>query len=351
MWLAAGAVLTGIGVFATGREELRRYRLWLVFSIWMMLAFVWIAVRVNTLAGVMLMFIALRVMMKVWAPAVSHVLTQKMADGVTDALFGARQASLPTLDFRSVKKLREESRPRDAIRHLETVLDGTPDDFESRFLLASIYAEDLRNLSEAERQIRKLESFATVSPSNKDMARQRLSTWKTAQGSAPAKSRGMQPATFHKLPAMPARPSVPSAPVLVQPPQPVVETNIASHQTVEDLCVVGSYGSAMQMLEAILAEKPDDLAGWAIKARIYVQYLAQPWQADKALRHVMDAADILPQQVEAVNKLAEALARNKEHAMKAGRLWRKLTEAPSVPIEQKVVMLSRLRKWEAAMSG
>ena len=232
-------------------------------------------------------------------------------------------------------------------------MELTPDDFEARYWLATVYAEDLHNLAAAEREVAVIAGYSTIGPGSKEMARQRLATWKAT----PLAQLG-PPKVVKKIQEPYQPPTGPNAAVPddMPPPLPTVPTAAAeeimevSHPSVELLFTQGKYGSAVQMLETMLAANPADLVGWAIKARIYVQYLKQPDMADKALRHIFGADDFQPHEVGAMQNLAEAFAMSKDDSMKAGRLWRKLLEAPSVSLEQKIVIQARLKRWSAGES-
>ncbi|HEY1170036.1 MAG TPA: hypothetical protein VGH19_01590 [Verrucomicrobiae bacterium] len=347
-WLLLAVILVGFSIAATRHAETRRYRVRLIASLLLMEFWVCLVARATSLTVLLPLGILGFVLMRLCMPALSHIMAQAMADKATDAMFGEREPAPPVLERRTVNHLRKKYRPEEAIVHLLEVLDKNPDDFESRFLLASIYVEDMRDLPSAEREIQFIQKSRAISPSLQALAVQWLKIWQEAFHAGAMELEGLRSPGAPKPVVVETPPvetvSIPVEELPVPKPAPV-----ASHEAVNELCGAGNYGSAMRMIDGMLGEKPDDLAGWAIKARIHVQYLAQPAQADNALRHVLDAADILPEHVEAVNKLAEAFARSKDHYMKAGRLWRKLNEAPSIPVEEKEVILSRLKTWEAAV--
>ena len=279
-------------------------------------------------------------LLRVCTPALSHIITQKMADKATDAMFGEQEPAPPALELQTVRKLRKQRRYEEAIQHLETVLQGTPDDFESRFILACIYAEDLRDLAAAEREMKRIMDAYTISPGVQAMARQRLEIWQETHRCAKMILEGkMDPA--EEL-VVQIEPTV-SEPVI--PPVPVGNV-AASYEIVEDLCNTGNYGSAIGIIDQLLKRKQDDFKGLAIKARIFVQFLRQPAMADKAMRQLMTAADMSEEQAVAVNQLAEAFAKTKDDEIKAGRLWRKLLEMSSVPEEQKILVRDRLDQWQ-----
>ncbi len=317
----------------------------------------YMATQARSLVELLLIGIMGVVLMRVCMPALSHILAQKMADKATDAMFGEREPAPPSLERGVVRGLRKQRRQEDAIKHLETVLEAKPDDFESRFTLACIYAEDLFDLPAAEREMKRILTVRTISPSVQAMAKQRLELWRAAYQNGSEQARLIlqkQDPPHEAYAAANKPPPVPQVEAQEKPdkivPEPVREI-ILNYQAVEDLCQAGNYGSAVTMIDQIIEMKPDDLKAWAIKARIYVQFLKQPALADKALRRLTAAEDFDPEQAEAIARLADAFAATKEDGVKARRLWRMLTEAPSVPVEHKVVILARLRKWEAAMAS
>lgn len=351
IWLIVGGLLIRFAISITEQEELREHRKALIFSLLLMELFVWVAVRVNSMVGVVLLGIVMGLTVRIWTSAVGHVASQKVADHMTDIIYSTGQPAPPSVDDRLVKTMRREGRPKDAIEYLRGILELTPDDFEARYWLATVYAEDLHNLAAAEREVATIAGYSTIGPGSKEMARQRLATWKAT----PLSQLG-PPKVVKKIQEPYQPPTGPNAAVPddMPPPLPtaaVEEIMEVSHPSVELLFTQGKYGSAVQMLETILAANPADLVGWAIKARIYVQYLKQPDMADKALRHIFGANDFQPHEVQAMELLAEAFAKSKDDSMKAGRLLRKLLEAPSVSLEQKIVIQARLKQWSASTSN
>lgn len=346
-WLAALGLAAG-STRVTQQVELRPHRLRLIVSVLLMEYFVWVASYVSLLAGSILFIVTLRYMVV----AISHVLSQKMADKATDSLFGDREPSPPSLELKTIRHLRSRGQYHEAIQHLQTVLQATPDEFESRLLLATIYAEDLRDLLRAEEEIGFLQTFVTITPSHKEMAKQKFKAWREMAyaRARPLDDEAVRPAGFAHTYTAPVK----AKPVMQ--PESGNRSRVSSaslnkgmppsYQAIEDLCATGNYGSAVAMVESILAGQPEDLKAWAIKASIYVRYLKQPSLADNALRKILGALDIQPENVDALGKLAEDFTRTKDDRMKAGRIWRKLLEAPSVTVEQKIVLQARLKEWE-----
>lgn len=335
-WWLLALIIVVFSVVVTRHPETGKYRVRLIISLLVLEGWFYLATNATSIVELLLIGIAGVALMRVCMPALSHIIAQKMADKATDAMFGEREPAPPLLERRTVNQWRKKYRTEEAIGHLQAVLEKSPDDFESRFILATIYLEDLRDLPAAEREIRKIQKSPAISPSLQALALQRLKLWQdvfqvSAQpGSADDKAEPEPAANAEGT-------SVPEvAPVF-------------SHQTVGDLCLAGHYGSAIVMVDQMLQEKPDDFKGWAMKARIHVQFLQQPAMADKAMRQIMAAPDLDAEQAEAVNELAEAFARTKEDAMKAGRLWRMMLEMPSVSPEQKTAVQARLQRWNESM--
>ncbi len=345
-WWLLALILVVFSVVVTRHPETGKYRIRLIISLLVLEGWFYLATKATSIMELLLIGVVGVALMRLCMPALSHIIAQKMADKATDAMFGEREPAPPVLERRTVNQWRKKYRPEEAIVHLQAVLEKSPDDFESRFILATIYLEDLRDLPAAEREIRKIQKSPAISPSLQALALQRLKLWQDVfQVSA-------QPGSADDKADMPVVQPVKAGP---EPAANAAGTSVPavapvfSHQTVGDLCLAGHYGSAIVMVDQMLQEKPDDFKGWAMKARIHVKFLQQPALADKAMRQLMAATDLDAEQAEAVNELAEAFAKTKEDAMKAGRLWRKILEMPSVSPEQKAVVQARLQQWNESM--
>jgi tetratricopeptide (TPR) repeat protein len=341
-WLLLALILVVLSVVVTRNVETRRYRVRLILSLLILEGWFYLATKATSLMELLLLGVLGVALMRVCMPALSHILAQKMADKATDAMFGEREPAPPTLERQTVNQLRRKRRPAEAISHLKAVLEKNPDDFESRFLLASIHVEDLRDLASAEREIKIIQDAKTISPALQALAGQRLKLWQDVFRMSAATSSAAD------------RPESPSLQPVTAEPEPIIIAEgtsvpavapVYSHQTVGDLCRAGHYGSAILMVDQMIEEKPGDLKAWAMKARIHVQFLQQPSMADRAMRRILAAEDFSAEQAEAVNELAEAYAKTKEDAMKAGRLWRLMLDMPSVSPEQKTAVQIRLQQW------
>ncbi len=341
-WWLLALIIVVFSVVVIRHPETGKYRIRLIISLLVLEGWFYLATKATSIVELLLIGIVGVALMRVCMPALSHIIAQKMADKATDAMFGEREPAPPVLERRTVNQWRKKYRPEEAIAHLQAVLEKSPDDFESRFILATIYLEDQRDLPAAEREIRKIQKSPAISPSLQALALQRLKLWQDIfQVSArfsPADDKGDMPAV------QPAKAEPETATKAEGTSVPEVAP-VLSHQTVSDLCLAGHYGSAIVMIDQMIEEKPGDLKAWAMKARIHVQYLQQPSMADKAMRRIMAAEDLSAEQAEAVNELAEAYSKTNEDAMKAARLWRLMLEMPSVSPEQRTAVQIRLQQW------
>ncbi|MGV3757002.1 MAG: hypothetical protein ACO1QS_16595 [Verrucomicrobiota bacterium] len=346
LWCLLAVIIVVFSTMVTRHAETGRYRVRLIFSLLILEGWFYLATKATSIVELLALGFLGVGLMRVCMPALSHIIAQKMADKATDAMFGEREPAPPVLERRTVNQWRKKYRPEEAIAHLQAVLEKSPDDFESRFILANLYVEDLRDMASAEREIKIIQQAKTISPSLQALAGQRLKLWQDVfQVSAP-------PCSTDDKADMPVVQPVKAAPDAATKAEGTSVPEVApvfSHQTVGDLCLAGHYGSAIVMVDQMLQEKPDDFKGWAMKARIHVKFLQQPAMADKAMRQLMAATDLDAEQAEAVNELAEAFAKTKEDAMKAGRLWRMMLEMPSVSPEQKAAVQARLQRWNESM--
>lgn len=353
-WLLLAAALVTFSVVATRQPETQRYRVRLIISLLILEFWACRVTRTTDLSGLVGLAIIGFVLLRLCMPSLSHIVAQKMADKTTDAMFGEREPPPPSLERAKVLVMRKQRRYEEAVQHLQVVLEGSPDDFESRMLLAAIYAEDMFDLPKAEEEIGKLLDRQTVSPSVRAMAKQRLNLWQSLYRgeSEPAEAPKLPPVMEDYDSAKTPNPIVSAVQAVnAKATPPPVDTAILNYQTVEDLCVAGNYGSAIAMIDKIIESERNDFRGLAIKARIYVQFLKQPAMADKCVRLLTAANDFDNAQAEAVNQLAEAFAKTKDDWIKAGRLWRKLLEVPSLSVEQKIVVQARLKEWQQATTG
>lgn len=345
-WFFVAITLVAICIVLTQDDDVRRYRVRLICSVLAMEYFVWISTYVSLVAGTILLVVTIRYMVVPF----SHVLSQKMANKVTDSMFGDREPARPTLEFKLVREMRGKGKSEEVINHLQEVLAKTPEDFECRFLMATIYAEDIRDLSRAEEEIEALQKMQTITPSQKAMARQKLHTWREATYAKP-KPVVKEPVYYREGDYHP--PTTPNPIIQAEPgTEPkrrdrLMPVNLpVTYQSIEDLCRAGQYGSAVKIADVLLEDQREDLKAWALKASVYVRFLKQPSLADESLKKILNAIDIQPEAVEAISKLAEDYAQIKEDRMKAPRIWRKLMECASVTLEQKIVLKTRLSKFE-----
>ncbi|MCD6052602.1 MAG: hypothetical protein K0Q55_4020, partial [Verrucomicrobia bacterium] len=257
-WCLLAVILVVFSIAVTRHAETGRYRIRLIFSMLILEGWFYLVTKATSLVELLALGFLGVGLMRVCMPALSHIIAQKMADKATDAMFGEREPAPPSLERGVVRELRKQRRQEDAIKHLETVLEAKPDDFESRFTLACIYAEDLFDLPAAEREMKRILTVSTISPSVQAMARQRLELWRAAYQSGSEQARLVLQKQVPPHEAYAAANQPPPVPPVEEAekkdeaaPEPIREI-ILNYQSVEDLCQAGNYGSAITMIDQII---------------------------------------------------------------------------------------------------
>jgi len=175
---------------------------------------------------------------------------------------GVKQERAPVKPLTRADHLRAEKKFAEAEQLLKSLLRANPVDTPAALMLMRIYAEDLRQPDQAWAVLHALEKRRQVRAEHLEFARRSIVEWS-------------HPARQPQPPPLPPRPA----------------------ESVDELLAQGSFGIAVERLEAQIQAQPKDPA-WRLKlAEVYAVNCHNPLRAEKVLREVERLAIATPEQL------------------------------------------------------
>ena len=136
------------------------------------------------------------VMSLMWTP---H-LAAWFCSSITSAIDGGSQELTPQPLYSAAESKRKAGRYREALVEIQGQLERFPEDHHGQMLLASIYAENLNDLSRAEVVIQRLCARPQVTPNQLAGALNTLSDWHLRYGQDPERARQDLQTILERLP-------------------------------------------------------------------------------------------------------------------------------------------------------
>lgn len=171
---------------------------------------------------------------------------------------------------------RSQEKFTEAEQLLTSLLTKNPADTDAAMLLMRLYAENLRQPDRAREVLRLLEQQPHVSTSHLEFARRSIDEWAT--------------------------------------PKQTETVAAASPESVDDLVASGRFGSAIEMLEQKVGERPADFAAWLQLAEIHGWHCHNLPRAAKIIRQMELSPDFTREQIQLAEARLQTWRETPKHA-------------------------------------